>query len=56
VFGGETDEFGNFGGSGREGHEFGAAFFDRAVVFVEDKIFRAGQDSVVAEKSLQRAG
>ena len=51
----EADDFGDFSGSGREGDEIGAAFFDGAVVFVEDEVFGAGENGVVAEKFLQRA-
>ena len=51
----EADDFGNFGGGGRENDEIGAAFFDGAVVFVEDEVFGAGEDGVVTEKFLERA-
>ena len=48
VFGGEADNFGDFGGGAREGDEVGAPFFDGAVVFVEDEVFGAGEDGVAA--------
>ena len=51
----EADDFGDFGSAGREDDEVGTAFFDGAVVFVEDEVFGAGEDGILAEKSLQRA-
>jgi hypothetical protein len=55
VSGGEFYDLGDFGGRGREDDGVGAAFFDRAVIFVEDEIFGAVQDGVGSEKPLQRA-
>jgi hypothetical protein len=51
----EADDFGNFGGGGRENDEIGAAFFDGAVVFVEDEVFGAGEDGGFAEEFLEGA-
>ncbi len=55
VSGGEADDFGDFGAGGREGDEVGAAFFNGAVVFVEDEVFGTGEDGVLAEKFFERA-
>jgi hypothetical protein len=55
MFRGEANNFGNFGGGGRKGDEIGAAFFDGAVVFVEDEIFGTGEDGFVAEKFFEGA-
>jgi hypothetical protein len=52
---GEADDFGNFGGCGRESDKVGPAFFDRSIVFVEDEVFGTGEDGVFAEKSLKCA-
>ena len=49
----EADDFGNFGGGGREGDEIGASFFDGAVIFIEDEVFGAGEDAVMAQELLQ---
>ena len=51
----EADDFGNFGGGGRENDEIGAAFFDGAVIFVEDEVFGTGEDAVMAQELLQCA-
>jgi hypothetical protein len=55
VLVGEADNLRDLGGGRREGDEVGAAFFDGAVVFVEDEVFGAGEDGVVTEKFLERA-
>lgn len=51
----QADDLGDFGSSGREGDEIGAAFFYGAVVFVEDEVFGEGEDGGVAEKFLEGA-
>src|SRR5579863_4082599 len=51
---GDPDDLRDFGGCGRENNYIGAAFFDGAVVFVEDEIFGAGENSVLPEKFLER--
>jgi hypothetical protein len=45
VKGGEFDDFGDFAGGFRKNDEAGAAFLDRAVVFVEKEIFGAREDA-----------
>ena len=49
------DDLGDFGGGGGESDEVGATFFYGAVVFVEDKVFGAGEDRWVAEKFFEGA-
>ena len=52
---GEADDFGDFGCGGGEDDQVGTAFFDGAVVFVENEVFGAGEDGLLAEEFLQRA-
>ena len=50
VFGGEFDDAGDFVGGGGKDDDVGAALFDRAVVFVEQKVFRLVKDGSFAEE------
>ncbi len=51
----QVDDLGDFGGGGGESDEVGAAFFDGAVVFVEDEVFGAGEDGGFAEEFFEGA-
>ena len=46
---GQADDLGDFGSRRREDDEIGAAFFDGAVVFVEDEVFGEREDGGFAE-------
>ncbi len=55
MSGGELDDLGDLGGRAREDNRVGAAFFNRAVIFIKNEVFGAVKDGVGSEKFLQCA-
>jgi hypothetical protein len=49
VFGGQPNDAGDFLGGSRKNDDVGAALFDRAVVFIEEDIFRLVENGRFAE-------
>ena len=55
VLRGDANDLGDFGGRRGKNDNIGPAFFDGAVVFVEDEVFGAGENGGLSEDFLQSA-